>query len=213
MVRPTAPLSDPQEQTESYPNVILNVGGTRFEVARRTIDRYPESMLATLISKKWSAKDSSKAIYIDRDGPRFQFVLDFLRDGVVHLPSSTSKEALRTELAYYGLPEDADIKEGGLGLSRIAGVMKKLKTKLEEYKEKVTATSALIEALSDATSRHTNRGRAKRTWNTVRAGYANSCSRASEAIKRRAIEVAEELDLGVTADVDKGDGSILCTFE
>ena len=221
-----SPSEQSPSQEESSNNVILNVGGTRYEVARMTLHRYPDSMLATLISKRWTANNANRPIFIDRNGSRFQFVLDFLRDGKVHLPASVSAEALRADFAYYGLPEDAHIEEGGLGLSRIAQVMKELKAKLEEYQDKVTATTVLIEALTDATTHQTNQGKAKRTWqdasyptyqlqiakSSVSPSTTSSTS-SSKVIKKRVVEVAGELNLEVTAEVEASSGGIICHFK
>ena len=222
-------LSEESPSHEESSNVVLNVGGTRYEVARTTLDRYPDSMLATLVSKRWTANNANRPIFIDRDGSRFQFVLDFLRDGKVHLPASVSAEALRADFAYYGLPENAHIGEGGLGLSRIAQVMKELKAKLEEYQDKVTATTVLIEALTDATNHQTNQGRAKRplpeaSYPVPKYQTLQSKSKAkpspsptvklpsSEVVKKRVMEVAEELNLEVTAAEESSSGSIICRF-
>jgi hypothetical protein len=97
--------------------VHLNVGGHRYDVPRSLFELYPRSMLARLVSDEWSTKneinnnddDSSdyheddEIIFIDRNGHRFQYVLDYMRDREVNLPMSESIEATRKELEYYGL--------------------------------------------------------------------------------------------------------------
>ena len=98
--------------------VNLYAYGSEYKVSRLTLRRYPDSLLAKLVSAPWTSEESSEAIFVDRDGPRFQFVLDYLRDGRVHLPYSVSKQALMTDFAYFGLPQDADIREGGDGSQR-----------------------------------------------------------------------------------------------
>ena len=45
----------------------------------------------------------TKTIFIDRDGLRFRYVLDYLRDHEINLPMTESREAMHKELEYYGL--------------------------------------------------------------------------------------------------------------
>jgi BTB/POZ domain len=82
--------------------VRLNVGGTRYEVSRSLIAMYPDTMLARLISEKWEGKDSTKEIFIERDGLRFRCVLDYMRDKIAHLPMTVSKPSVVQDLAFYG---------------------------------------------------------------------------------------------------------------
>ena len=49
--------------------VNLNVGGSEYKVSRLTLRRYPDSMLAKLVSAPWTSEESSEAIFVDRDGP------------------------------------------------------------------------------------------------------------------------------------------------
>ena len=129
--------------------VILDVGGSIFKVARQTLQRYPESMLAKLVSEDWKPQDdNSTPVFIDRDGSRFQFVLDFLRDGKVHLPASVSAEALRADFAYYGLPDGGKITRDHLGFSHVFRINECLNT----IESKAVAAEALKLALNKALS-------------------------------------------------------------
>ncbi|OEU16206.1 hypothetical protein FRACYDRAFT_238795 [Fragilariopsis cylindrus CCMP1102] len=82
--------------------VRLNVGGQRYDVPKSLFDLYPSSMLSRLVSKEWG-HDDDNIIFIDRNGYRFQYVLDFMRDQEVNLPMTESIEATKRELEYYGL--------------------------------------------------------------------------------------------------------------
>lgn len=100
---------------EAVPNqaVCFNVGGTKYTVARSTIEQYPATMLARLISDTWSGqkeetKGKAKEIFIDRDGSRFRYVLDYLRDGRVHIPLSCTKGALLQDLHFFGFDSIAE---------------------------------------------------------------------------------------------------------
>jgi len=113
--------------------VRFDVGGKIYKVARSLLDQYPDTMLARLVSKTWSpgndvdsrvnegeeksdnkdgcnqtsGDDKDAAVYIERDGQRFRYCLDYMRDGCVHLPPSIPKKAFLQDLAYYGF-EDID---------------------------------------------------------------------------------------------------------
>lgn len=88
----------------------LNVGGTRYDVSDSLLDEFQASMLRRITSDTWNHYDISddgdeakasldlntntnkdnKEIFIERDGGRFKFVLDYMRDGQVVLPISCS---------------------------------------------------------------------------------------------------------------------------
>ena len=86
--------------------VRFNVGGKLYQVSRTLLDQHPLTMLARSASKQWQT-DPESEIFVERDGDRFAYVLDYLRDGRAFLPLVVSKEAFLTDLAYYGL-EDVD---------------------------------------------------------------------------------------------------------
>lgn len=81
----------------------LNVGGFNYTTSRSTVMSYPESMLARMISGNLpTAKDSRQRIFIDRDGPLFRFVLNFLRDKCLNLPENFNEfNQLRQEADFY----------------------------------------------------------------------------------------------------------------
>ena len=87
--------------------VKFNIGGQRYEVSRSLLDMHPESMLAKSASEQWQ-EDPEAEIFIDRNGLRFQYVLDYLRDGSVTLPITESKEQLVKELEYYNIDVNQD---------------------------------------------------------------------------------------------------------
>jgi hypothetical protein len=90
--------------------VNLNVGGVKYSVARSTILKYEETMLAKLVSEKWNPKNS-EVIFIDRDGENFKYILELLRDGETIVPRTVVIEAIKKDALYFGLPEDLVIKE------------------------------------------------------------------------------------------------------
>jgi hypothetical protein len=82
--------------------IVFNVGGVKYEVSRSLLDMYPDTMLARSASKEWTAGKTGE-IFLERNGARFQFVLDYLRDGKVSLPLTASKAAVLADLVYYGV--------------------------------------------------------------------------------------------------------------
>jgi hypothetical protein len=91
-------------QSMSQQIVKFNVGGVRYEVSMSLLDAYPKTMLATSASKQWHENPDGE-IFIERDGKRFRLVLDYMRDGRVHLPIRASRDALLLDLEYYGFED------------------------------------------------------------------------------------------------------------
>jgi len=87
--------------------VLFNVGGQQYRISQSLLDTQPKCMPTRSASEHWHSDDSSE-IYIDRNGSRFQYVLDYLRDGRVVLPISECKEAIISELEYYSIDYDED---------------------------------------------------------------------------------------------------------
>jgi hypothetical protein len=102
--RPTVQLEENQLVDQKV--VTFDVGGTIYRVSRTLLDSHPDTMLARLASDTWNT-GNGEAIFIERNGTRFECVLDYLRDGSVSVPLSVSKEALKTDLGYYGVHFEA----------------------------------------------------------------------------------------------------------
>jgi len=81
----------------------LNVGGSVYATSRTTILSYPDSMLHHMVNGQIpSATDSQNRIFIDRDGPLFRYILNFLRDKRLNLPDNFTEYAqLRQEADFY----------------------------------------------------------------------------------------------------------------
>jgi hypothetical protein len=58
-------------------------------------------MLARIASETWQT-DPAATIFINGDGERFRYVLDYLRKGSISLPLTVPKQAILTDLEYYG---------------------------------------------------------------------------------------------------------------
>ncbi len=82
--------------------VKFNVGGRKYEVSRSLLELHPNTLLAKSAAMVWE-ENSEEEIFFERDGARFAFCLDYLRDEKCYLPSEVSKEALMDDLHYFGV--------------------------------------------------------------------------------------------------------------
>ena len=82
--------------------VTFNVGGRKYDVSSSLLSQYPKSMLA-IKALKLNQYDYQKTIYIERDGERFGYCLDYLRDQKCNLPLTISRDSLLADLRYYGI--------------------------------------------------------------------------------------------------------------
>ena len=131
--------------------VKFNIGGRKYEVARSLLESYPDSMLYKSASKVW-LENPDEEVYIERDGNRFAYCLDYLRDKKCYLPFTVSKDAVMKDLKYYGIenvdernihihhPEGKDVME----LIHLSHQMIKKLTKNEEDREIEASDNALI---------------------------------------------------------------------
>lgn len=137
----------------------LNIGGTTYGVSNSLLDQFPDSMLRKITSDTWtkataaatttnSASEDDLAnpeIFIDRNGERFQYVLDYMRDGKVSLPLSVPRASLIADMEYFGIDYDddhvtlsvADPKDLFHGLGRYRDFFDARKLDIEERYRKV----------------------------------------------------------------------------
>ena len=124
-----------KKATKAYRKTIhFNVGGTKYEVSKSLIETYPDTMLATMISDRWQHHDNDndddtndgtttdKVLFIDRNGHRFQYVLDYMRDQHVHSPMGVTGASIRKELEYFGFvnvpPDVIDVSNCNLDAAK-----------------------------------------------------------------------------------------------
>ena len=84
----------------------FNVGGTHYEVSKSLLENFKGSMLKRSASNVWN--EGGNEVFIEGNGHRFQYVLDFMRHEKVTLPSSESIDAFLTEMKYYGIACDLE---------------------------------------------------------------------------------------------------------
>lgn len=85
----------------SQKTVSLDVGGAKYKVSRSLIEAYPGTMLAKLINETWH-QNPEEEIFIDRNGLRFQYILDYMRDQKAYLGINVSAASVLKDLEYFG---------------------------------------------------------------------------------------------------------------
>uniref|UniRef100_A0A4W5KY53 Potassium channel tetramerization domain containing 6 n=2 Tax=Hucho hucho TaxID=62062 RepID=A0A4W5KY53_9TELE len=83
--------------------VTINVGGCLYTMSLSTLQRYPDSMLGAMLHGDFpTTRDAQGHYFIDRDGPLFRHVLNFLRTSELTLPCDfTEMDLLRKEADFY----------------------------------------------------------------------------------------------------------------
>lgn len=76
--------------TSTTQTIKFNVGGTHYEVSKSLLENFKDSMLERSASKVWN--EGGNEVFIEGNGHRFQYVLDFMRHEKVTLPSSESRD-------------------------------------------------------------------------------------------------------------------------
>ena len=80
--------------------IVVNVGGTKYQTTLATLTKIEGSMLGALAE----ALSDGEVLFIDRDGPSFRYVLNYLRDPFAKpllpgtRPSGTSSRERRTSM-------------------------------------------------------------------------------------------------------------------
>ena len=81
----------------------LNVGGVNFTTTSDTLRGCP--YFETLLSGRFKvARDGAGNVFVDRDGQRFRYILNFLREGTLHVCHANTQKA---RLVYQELLEEA----------------------------------------------------------------------------------------------------------
>jgi hypothetical protein len=81
-------------------NITFNVGGTKFEISKDLIQKYPNSELSSL------SLSSRREIFIDHNPLAFGVILDYLRYGKLFVPNNVAKEVIELQLREFRIPYD-----------------------------------------------------------------------------------------------------------
>ena len=84
--------------------VKLNVGGTKFYTKISTLQKHPETRLGQLNFQSQEYIAEKHFFFFDRNPELFNIILDFYRNGSVHLPSGICSALMEIELEFWGIP-------------------------------------------------------------------------------------------------------------
>lgn len=100
----TATLQDHAEMGDQSEIISLNVGGQRFSTTRHTLQSISDTFFTVLLSGRIpSYKDSTGAIFIDRDPELFSIILNYLRTHQLFNIREDNVDALKHEAQFYGI--------------------------------------------------------------------------------------------------------------
>ena len=128
--------------------VSLNVGGTHYTTSSTTLMKYPDSMFGRMLNSSIdSKKDEKGAYFIDRDGPLFRHVLNFMRNGNLSLPENFKEmKLLRSEADFYqiqpliaALDEMKDVNDKPISDGYIVDICESLDTPAQILRTEVIA--------------------------------------------------------------------------
>jgi len=100
---------DHDQVQEPEERVVLNVGGTRYEVLPSTLTRYPNTLLGSLFDSKNINRmkpDKKGEYFFDRNAKVFDIILNFYRTGKLVVPTDLPYDLVREELNYFKLEWD-----------------------------------------------------------------------------------------------------------
>ncbi|CAG2227497.1 KCNC1 [Mytilus edulis] len=85
-------------------SVHINVGGTLFQTKLSTLHRFPETLLGSITTTSEFYNEENKYFYFDRNPELFNTVLDYYRNGVIHLPTHLCGWLWKSELEFWRIP-------------------------------------------------------------------------------------------------------------
>lgn len=172
----------------------LDVGGITYRISRSLLDQYPDTMLSRMASETWH-KNPGETIFVERDGRRFAFVLDFMRDAKVSFPagvpnSGITKSSILDELSYFGFVNvdegcvQADFQEfqGAKYIAQITEGFEKEQSELIEERDQLNVKIAAVTVAHAVAIRRMGSGTARIEFNiadestgtSTTSGYARS---------------------------------------
>lgn len=93
--------------------ISLDVGGQRFKAYRSTFNQFPQSVLATMVSSRWSdgARQEDGALFFDMDPSAFGEIMKYLRELRISATASPKFGRAAHDLALYlGILEPVSFK-------------------------------------------------------------------------------------------------------
>ncbi|CAC5359412.1 KCNC1 [Mytilus coruscus] len=82
----------------------INVGGTMFTTKLSTLQKYPDTLLGSISIESDCYSKDDKSFYFDRNPELFNTILDYYRNGCLHLPYHLCGWLWKTELEFWKIP-------------------------------------------------------------------------------------------------------------
>ncbi|KAG7477642.1 hypothetical protein MATL_G00071870 [Megalops atlanticus] len=99
-------LMEEMARREDREKIVINVGGTRHETFRSTLQTLPGTRLANLCtSSSNSDKELENEMFFDRHPGIFVHILNYYRTGKLHRPADACGGQFEEELAFWGIDE------------------------------------------------------------------------------------------------------------
>ncbi|XP_068745305.1 potassium voltage-gated channel protein Shal-like [Montipora capricornis] len=86
--------------------IVVNVGGTKYEIAKKNLEKFPDTLLGSE-RKKYFFDKKRMEYFFDRDPVIFKNIAEFYRVGSFHVSSTSTAcmEAVLDELTFFGIPQ------------------------------------------------------------------------------------------------------------
>ena len=137
--------------------VCFNVGGKHFEVSHSLLKMHPDCLLAQSASEQ-AMLNPEEEIVLEKDGTRFRFVLDYLRnDGHVILPMTVPKASFLADLAYYeikNVDESKIVCHYGSDSKGLAQIEKEISTKISDVRNAWHVHRSVVHLAKECASRY-----------------------------------------------------------
>ncbi|XP_067653241.1 potassium voltage-gated channel protein Shaw-like [Haliotis asinina] len=105
---------DPDENSEGsasevcvpkFRKVIFNVGGTKFQTLRQTLNGCGRTKLSDELFLNAHYEEDECEFFFDKDPEMFRSVLNYARSGQLHLPATLCGPLIKDEMDFWGLSE------------------------------------------------------------------------------------------------------------
>ncbi|KPM10457.1 potassium voltage-gated channel protein Shal-like protein [Sarcoptes scabiei] len=101
---PAPPVTEPIQRDEEE-KFIINVSGRKFETWRRTVEKYPDTLLGSN-EREFFYDENRREYFFDRDPDLFRHILNYYRTGKLHYPRHECLMSYDEELAFFGIIPD-----------------------------------------------------------------------------------------------------------
>lgn len=88
--------------------VVLNIGGTLFEISKKLLDKYPDTRLSKLRECCSEYRLDKKQYYFDKNPEIFNVILDYYRNDEIHLSGCICPKLFQKELEFWEIEQNIE---------------------------------------------------------------------------------------------------------